>query len=129
MKRKEQWRRGLRYSIAAVWLVNGLLCKVMNLVPRHEAIVSRILGATYATPITKLIGVAEIGMAIWVLSKRWIKLNTATQIALVLTMNLLEYFLAADLLLWHSWNLVFAGLFALSLYYYGFGLSTGVHTD
>ncbi|MBG8555926.1 DoxX-like family protein [Hymenobacter guriensis] len=123
----EQFRHGLRYGIVAVWLVNGMLCKVMNLVPRHEAIVSRILGATYAAPITKLIGLAEIGMAIWVLSKRWVKLNTATQIGLVLTMNVLEYHLAADLLLWHGWNLVFAGLFALLLYYYGFRLSAGAY--
>jgi hypothetical protein len=26
----------LNYLIAAVWLVNGLFCKVLNLVPRHD---------------------------------------------------------------------------------------------
>ena len=112
----------LRYGIALVWLVNGLVCKVLQLVPRHEAIVARILGPTYAEPLTRLIGVAEIVMALWVLSGRWVKLNAATQIALVLIMNVLEFSLAADLLLWHEFNLVFAGLFALLLYYYGFRL-------
>lgn len=117
-------QRLLRYGIAAVWFVNGLFCKVLHLVPRHEAIVARILGAQYAAPLTRLIGVAEIGMAVWVLSGRWLRLSVAAQIALVLTMNLLEFLLAADLLLWQQFNLLFAGLFALLLYYYGFIQST-----
>lgn len=110
----------LRYSIAAVWLANGLLCKVLYLVPRHEAIVARILGPTFAPPLTRLIGLAEIGLAIWVLSGRWVKLNAVAQISLVLGMNVLEFFLAADLLLWQQFNILFAGLFALVVYYYGF---------
>lgn len=113
----------LRYAIAAVWLVNGLLCKVLHLVPRHEAIVARILGPEYAAPFTRIIGLAEIGMGIWVLSGRWLKLNVATQIALVISMNVLEFFLASDLLLWQHLNIVFACLFVLLLYYYGWVLS------
>ncbi len=34
----------LTYAIASVWLVNGLFCKVLNWVPRHQFIVARILG-------------------------------------------------------------------------------------
>jgi hypothetical protein len=113
----------LRYAIAAVWLVNGLLCKVLYLVPRHEAIVARILGPEYAAPLTRLIGFAEIGMGIWVLSGRWLKLNVAAQIALVISMNVLEFWLASDLLLWQHLNIVFAGLFVLLLYYYGWVLT------
>ncbi|ALD21254.1 DoxX-like family protein [Hymenobacter sp. DG25A] len=113
----------LRYAIAAVWLVNGLLCKVLYLVPRHEAIVARILGPEYAAPLTRLIGFAEIGMGIWVLSGRWLKLNVAAQIALVISMNVLEFLLASDLLLWQHLNIVFAGLFVLLLYYYGWVLT------
>lgn len=124
MKQAALLQRLLRYGIAAVWLVNGLLCKVMHLVPRHEAIVARILGPAYAGPLTRLIGLAEIGMAVWVLSRRYVQLNVALQIALVLTMNVLEFLLAPDLLLWHRCNLLFAGLFALLLYYYGFWLPT-----
>jgi hypothetical protein len=33
----------LNYLIAAVWLVNGLFCKVLGLVPRHQEIVATIL--------------------------------------------------------------------------------------
>jgi hypothetical protein len=57
---------GLQIAINLVWLVNGLLCKVLDLIPRYEAIVSRILGEVYATENTKLIGFLEIGMAVWV---------------------------------------------------------------
>jgi len=114
----------LRYSIALVWLANGLLCKVLHLVPRHEAIVARILGPTYAAPLTRLIGVAEIGLALWVLRGRWGRLTAAMQIVLVLGMNVLEFFLAGDLLLWGPLNLVFASLFALLVYYDGFVLGS-----
>ena len=123
MRRAALVRWVLRYGIAAVWLLNGLVCKVLHLVPRHEAIVARILGAAYAGPLTLLIGLAEIGMALWVLSGRYLRLSVAVQIALVLNMNVLEFLLAPDLLLWHRFNLLFAGLFALVLYYYGFWLT------
>lgn len=123
MRRAALVRWVLRYGIAAVWLLNGLVCKALHLVPRHEAIVARILGPAYAGPLTLLIGLAEIGMALWVLSGRYLQLSVALQIALVLTMNVLEFLLAPDLLLWHHYNLLFAGLFALVLYYYGFRLT------
>ncbi|WP_243635833.1 DoxX-like family protein [Hymenobacter edaphi] len=103
-----------------MWLVNGLLCKVLLLVPRHQHIVARILGADYAGPLTRLIGLAEIGMAVWVLSGIRRRLCVLTQMALVLLMNLLEYILAPDLLLWGRLNLLFAALFVLALYYYEF---------
>lgn len=112
-----------RCLIAVVWLANGLLCKVLCLVPRHEAIVARILGPTYAGPLTRLIGVAEIGMAVWVLSGRWVRVNAATQIALIGIMNVLEFFIAPDLLLWKQLNVLFAGLFMILIYWYGFKLS------
>jgi hypothetical protein len=114
--------RLLTYFIALVWLANGLLCKVLNLVPRHEAIVARILGPAYAGPLTHLIGLAEIGMAVWLLSgikRRWCVL---AQMGLVATMNTLEYVLAPDLLLWGRANALFAGLFVGLLYYYEFVL-------
>ncbi len=77
--------RLLTYLIALVWLANGLLCKVLNLVPRHAAIVARILGPAHSGPLTRLIGLAEIGMAIWLLSgikRRWCVL---AQMGLVVT--------------------------------------------
>jgi putative exporter of polyketide antibiotics len=48
------------YLIAAVWLINGLFCKLFNLVPRHQEIVSNILGHEHAALLTKLIGLGEL---------------------------------------------------------------------
>ena len=110
----------LTYCIAMVWMANGLFCKVLNLVPRHEHIVARILGETYARPLTLTIGLAEIGMAIWVLSRIKPRLNAVIQMVVVATMNTLEFFMVPDLLLWGKLNAFFAFLFVLLIYYHEF---------
>jgi hypothetical protein len=46
-------QRLLTYVIATVWLVNGLYCKILNGVPRHQEIVCRILGFQYSALLTK----------------------------------------------------------------------------
>jgi hypothetical protein len=102
--------------IALVWLANGLLCKLLMLVPRHAVIVARILGPEYATPLTRLIGLGEIGMAAWVLSGIKARWCATAQITLVLSMNTLEAILAPDLLLWGRANAIFAALFCLLIY-------------
>ncbi len=107
---------GAHYSIAAVWMINGLFCKVLNLVPRHEAIVSRILHASNARPLTVLIGLAEIGMVAWILSGVRRRLNVITQILIIATMNALEFFLVPDLLLWGRTNAIFAFVFIILIY-------------
>jgi hypothetical protein len=106
----------LTYFIAMIWFINGLFCKVLNLVPRHQQIVTRILGSEYAPILTKIIGFAEIGMAIWVLSRFYMRLNAVTQIVIISTMNLIEFFWANDLLLWGKLNAIFALLFMLLIY-------------
>jgi len=113
----------LTYCIATVWIVNGLFCKVLNLVPRHEHIVARILGDDYSRPLTILIGLSEIIMAIWILSGYKTKLNAIAQILVVATMNTLEFILVPDLLLWGKLNSLFAFLLILVVYYNEFYLN------
>ncbi len=110
----------IHYFIAAVWITNGLFCKVLNLAPRHQQIVGRILGNEYAGILTKLIGVSEILMAVWILSRIKSRLNAMTQIAIVATMNLIEFFIVPDLLLWGKMNSIFALLFIGLVYYQEF---------
>ena len=107
----------LNYVIAAVWLANGLFCKVLNLVPRHREIVGRILGIEYATTLTTMIGLSETAMAVWIVSGFWPRLNAITQIIVIAVMNTLEFFLVPDLLLWGRFNSLFAFLFILLIYY------------
>lgn len=103
----------LTYLIAAVWIANGLFCKVLNLVPRHRQIVARIIGSEHTTVLTKAIGCAEIAMALWILSGFRSRLNAITQVLVIATMNTLEFILAPDLLLWGRFNALYAFLFIL----------------
>jgi len=107
----------LHFFIATVWMVNGLFCKVLNLVPRHQEIVKEIIDTNHARPLTLLIGVAEIGMAIWILSGISKRLNAVTQILVIAIMNSLEVFLVPDLLLWGRANAIFAFGFIAVIYY------------
>lgn len=113
----------LTYFIAAVWLVNGLFCKVLGLVPRHEQIVARILGNGFSQYLIIIIGILEIGMAIWVVSNIKSKLNAIVQITIVAVMNILEFTLVPELLLWGRLNLLFALLFMAIIYYNEFILN------
>ena len=113
----------LTYLIAIVWLINGFFCKVLNFSPRHQQIVGRILGDNNSTFLTKAIGILEILMAIWILSRIKIKLNSIIQIIIIFTMNLLEFVFAQDLLLWGKVNIIFAMLFIIIIYYNEFSLN------
>jgi hypothetical protein len=110
------------WLIASVWIINGLFCKVLGYVPRHEQIVARILGEEYASILIILIGISEILMAIWILSSFSAELNAINQIAIVLLMNVLEFVLAPDLLLWGRFNALFALLFSSFVYWNTFVL-------
>lgn len=107
----------LNWLIAAVWLINGLFCKILDMVPRHRAIVAAILGTEHAAFFTKLIGWSEVAMAIWIVSRVWPRLNAIVQIAVIATMNILECILVPDLLLWGRMNGMFALLFIILIAY------------
>ena len=115
-------KQPLDYLIALVWLANGLFCKVLDLVPRHQKIVARIIGDFHPADLTRLIGFSEIAMAIWILSGIRTRLNALTQFIVVATMNALEFVLAPDLLLWGRFNALFALLFILLILYNEFYL-------
>ena len=112
--RKRRWNTVsflLNGFIALVWLINGLFCKLLNLVPRHEAIVARILGQEHSLLLTKLIGIAELGVCVWVLIGKARRLATIVQVIVVAVMNTLEFFLAPDLLMFGKGNALFATAF------------------
>lgn len=112
--------------ISLVWLINGLICKVLGLVPRHEMIVGRILGTEYAYAATKFIGVMEILMFVWVISKIQRRLCALAQMLLVAVMNIMEFILVPDLLLFGKFNSIIAFLFICLIYYNEFVLSAPV---
>jgi len=103
----------LSWLIAGVWIINGLYCKLLNGVPRHRLIVARILGETHAAAFTKLIGLSELGMAIWILSGFLPRLAVVTQVIVIAVMNVVEFFKAPDLLLFGRANAILAGLLCI----------------
>ncbi len=109
-----------RILIGLVWLINGLWCKVLGQVPRHERIVADILGETHAPALTVAIGIGEVALAFWIWADRRRKPTAGLQIALVTTMNALEFFLAPDQLLWGRWNALFAAGFVAVVAWHGF---------
>jgi hypothetical protein len=101
---------GLNVVVALVWFINGLYCKLLNFVPRHQQIVATMLGEEHAAIITRLIGVSEMLLAAWVLSRIKSRWCAIVQVVLIAMMNTLEFFLAPDLLLFGKANAVFATL-------------------
>jgi hypothetical protein len=121
--RKIETHRALNYFIASIWFVNGFFCKVINLVPRHQEIVGRIVGHNHEALLTLLIGISEVAMAIWILVAVYSKLNAVVQVLIVATMNALEFVLTPELLLWGRANAFFALLFILLIFYNEFYLN------
>jgi len=112
----------LNWFITLVWFINGFICKVLNLVPRHQEIVARITGNEQSRTFTLLIGLSEMVMAGWILSGKWSRVNAITQIVVIAVMNTLEFILVPDLLLWGRFNALFALLFIILIYYNEFHL-------
>lgn len=114
--------KNLTFFIATAWFVNGIFCKILNFVPRHEQIVASILNENYARLLTILIGISEIIMTVWILTRYRSKLNAIVQIVIIVIMNILEFLLVPNLLLWGKLNFAFALFFVLLIYYNEFVL-------
>jgi DoxX-like family len=106
----------LTIGIALVWLINGLFCKLLNLVPRHQLIVSRILGEEYADVVTKIIGVSEILMFVWIVSGIKKRLCALAQITVIAVMNIIEFIQVPDLLLFGKLNIVLAAILIVVIF-------------
>jgi len=105
----------IRLIVASIWFINGIYCKLLMQVPRHRDIVARILGTDHADVITRLIGLSEVFMAIWVLSRIRPGLCTGSQVVIILAMNLLEFTMARDLLLFGPLNLLLASVLCTAI--------------
>jgi uncharacterized membrane protein YphA (DoxX/SURF4 family) len=109
-----------RIFFSLVWLVNGVWCKIMDGVPRHREIVARILGEEHSLLLTRMIGVGEVVMALWILSGiRW-KWSCAAQIAAVVMMNVIEFIVAPDMLLFGRINSLVALAYIMVVAWAGF---------
>lgn len=117
----------LRYLFALIWLVNGLWCKALGRVQRHEEIVGAILDQAVAPQLTIAIGIAEIGMAAWIVSGWRYRVCASVQITVILLMNVIEFFAVPHLLLWGRMNIVFAALLCGLIYWNAFPRKREAH--
>jgi hypothetical protein len=82
-------RKLVRVSIALVWLYQGLWCKVLGAVPHHLAVISAVpfIGPGAGRLALLFLGLAECGLAVWVLTG-WQRRNAAiVQTILLVAMN------------------------------------------
>lgn len=79
----------IRASIALVWLYQGLWCKLLSGVPRHEAVVGAVpfIGPGAARSVLMGVGLAECCIAVWVLSGKRMRDAAITQTVLLTGMN------------------------------------------
>jgi DoxX-like family len=59
----------IRASVAAVWLYEGLWCKLLGRVQSQVQVVTAVprLGPRYGLPFLKGLGLVEVGLAAWVM--------------------------------------------------------------
>jgi len=102
--------------VAAVWLVHGLYNKLLGGSPRHLAIVQSVPGLDGATgtSVLAVVGLFEVAIAVWVVSRRAPRTCAAVQTAALLAMTVVELSYAQHLLLWPAGllplNAAFLGL-------------------
>jgi uncharacterized membrane protein YphA (DoxX/SURF4 family) len=60
----------IRASVAAVWMYEGLWCKVLGQVPSQVEVVTAVprLGPRFGVPFLKTLGVVEMAFSVWVMT-------------------------------------------------------------
>jgi hypothetical protein len=101
----------LTVLIGSVWVFHGLYSKLLNGIPRHRAIVGRVLGEEWAIPVTMMIGGFEVLLGAWAWSG-WRRRECAlVQTLAIGVMNTLEITRAPDLLVSAPGMLLLNGTF------------------
>ena len=79
----------IRASVAAVWLYEGLWCKVMGRVQSQVEVVKAVprFGPRFGATFLKVLGIAEIALAAWVVAGIAPGVCAITQTALLVVLN------------------------------------------
>ncbi len=88
----------LGIALGSVWVFHGLYSKMLGGIPRHRAIVARVVSERHAGVATVVIGLLEVSLGLWVCSGYERVACAAVQTVAIVTMNTLEIWLARDLL-------------------------------
>ena len=79
----------IRASIAAVWLYEGLWCKLLGRMPSQAEVVAAVplFGPRYGGVFLKLLGIVEVTIALWVLSGLAPVVCAMAEALLLITLN------------------------------------------
>lgn len=79
----------IRISIALVWLYEGLWCKLLGEMPHHAEVIASVpfIGPAAARAALIALGLAECGIAVWVLSGARMRVAALVQTILLVAMN------------------------------------------
>ena len=79
----------IRIAVASVWLYEGLWCKLLGGEPHQNKVVDSVpvLGPKVGALFLKVLGVVEVGLAVWVLSGFSPFLCAVAQTILLVTLN------------------------------------------
>lgn len=79
----------IRGAVAAVWLYEGLWCKLLRGEPREIEVVKAVprFGERFGVPFLMTLGVVEVSIALWVLSGAEPFLCALAQTVLLVTLN------------------------------------------
>jgi uncharacterized membrane protein YphA (DoxX/SURF4 family) len=79
----------IRASVAAVWLYEGLWCKLLGRVQSQVQVVTAVprLGPRYGSAFLQGLGVVEVGLAVWVMAGIAPGLCAIVETALLILLN------------------------------------------
>ncbi|HVA71676.1 MAG TPA: DoxX-like family protein [Candidatus Limnocylindrales bacterium] len=79
----------IRASVAAVWLYEGLWCKILGRVQSQVAVVTAVprLGLRFGWPFLKALGIMEVALAVWVMAGIAPGICAIVQTALLVALN------------------------------------------
>jgi len=79
----------MRGAVAAVWLYEGLWCKVLGRAPLEAQVVAKVprFGARFGQLFLKALGAFEVMLAVWVISGIYPGTCALTEVALLVVLN------------------------------------------
>lgn len=87
-------------AVAAVWLYEGLWCKLLRGEPREFEVVKAVphYGPRFGVPFLMVLGAVEVALALWVLSGIAPLLCALVQTVLLVSLNACGLFWASDVI-------------------------------
>lgn len=90
----------IHVAVAAVWLYEGLWCKLLGREPNQARVVGAVpqLGARFGGPFLKMLGIVEVVLALWVLSRIGPVVCALAQTVLLVALNACGLLFASELI-------------------------------